>query len=185
MITTALRILLVEDKVTDAELTIRMINKIALKAEVKVVDNLSACADALRSFVPDVVISDYNLPTCSGLEVLELVKSKDSTMEFIFLTGTINDEEVAANTILSGVSGFVLKKHMNTLDEKLRPLLKKIVFNMSEREEVRLKIRENKIAVNEIYDFLDSINSDNSEQKVNIKEIREKIKKDKEQDDAE
>ncbi|SDS77161.1 Response regulator receiver domain-containing protein [Gillisia sp. Hel1_33_143] len=175
MIKTSLRILLVEDFKTDAELIEYNIRKIVEKPEIRLTDNLDQVSDYLRTFVPDVILSDYNLPACSGLDVLKLAKSIDDSIPFIFITGTIDDDEMAANTILSGASGFILKKHMNTLDEKLRPLLKQVVFNMVQKEELRENIRKNKIAVNQIYQYLDNINADNEEQRKNISKIKANI----------
>ncbi len=172
MITIPLRILFVENNRTDAELIIYHIQKIVETSEIRVVDNLDEVSRELLGFVPDVVISDYNLPTCTGLDVLELTRSMEDSMPFIFLTGAIENEELAANTILAGASGFILKDDMDRIEEKLRPLLKKIVFNMGEREEIREKIRRNKIVVNQIYNYLDKINLDNEEQKGNIDKIK-------------
>ena len=138
MIRTSLRILLVEDNEADAVLIERQINKIVEKPTLEVVDNLVEVRDRLVNFVPDVVLSDYNLPTCTGLDVLELVKEYDPELGFIFITGTINDEELAANTILSGASGYILKKHINNLGEKLEPLLKKVMLNMVSQEAIHL-----------------------------------------------
>lgn len=156
----------------DVELITIHIRKIVETCEIKVVDNLEDVNQELLSFVPDVVLSDYNLPTCNGMEVFELTRSMEDSMPFIFLTGAIDNEELAANTILSGASGFILKGNMEHLDEKLRPLFKKIVFNMGEREEVRERIRRNKIVVNQIYNYLDKINLDNEVQKENIAKIK-------------
>lgn len=176
MIAIPLRILLVEDNRTDADLTIFHIQKIVETSEIRVVDNLDDVNKELLNFVPDLIISDYNLPTCNGLEVLELTRSMEDSMPFIFLTGAIESEELAANTILAGASGFILKGDMDRLDEKLKPLLKKIVFSMGEREEIREKIRRNKIVVNQIYNYLDKINMDNEEQKENIEKIKTNMK---------
>ncbi|UJH91361.1 response regulator [Antarcticibacterium sp. 1MA-6-2] len=175
MITIPLRILLVEDVKTDAELIIWHINKIVEFPHVKVVDDLEDFELALQSFVPDVVISDYNLPTSSGIEIFESARSTDDSIPFIFLTGTIEDEVLASNTFLAGASGFILKKHMDNLDAKLGPLLKQIVFNMVGRTEIREKVRQNKIAVNQIYNYLDNLNVDTEEQRENIIQIRKNI----------
>ncbi|QED36569.1 response regulator [Antarcticibacterium arcticum] len=184
MITIPMRILLVEDNKTDVELITYHIEKIVEAPEIKTVTNIDDYNRVLMNFVPDVVISDYNLPTCTGLDVLEHTRAIEETIPFIFLTGAIDDEELAANTILSGASGFILKKHMDQLAEKLRPLLKKIVFNMGEREEVREKVRRNKIVVNQIYNYLDKINMDNNEQRENIEKIKNNMKQiDLEEDD--
>ena len=175
MITTPLRILLVEDFDADVVVIRRKIAKIVENSIIEVVDDLEGCRDKLNNFVPDVVLSDFNLPTCNGMEVLELTKSIDPSVPFIFITGTIHDEELAAHTILAGASGYILKKHMNTLEEKLSPLLKKVVLNMVAKEELRERIRKNKIAVNQIYSYLDSLKADNKEQRENIGKIRESI----------
>jgi hypothetical protein len=106
---------------------------------------------------------------------LELTRSIDENLPLIFITGTLEDEELAANTILSGASGFILKKHMNELSEKLRPLLKKVVYNMVAHDELRERIRRNKIAVNQIYRYLDNMHTDNKEQRENIEKIRSNI----------
>ena len=177
MITTPLRILLVEDLSADIELIRRHIKKIVVDPVIKVVENLDDCNTALTTFIPDVVLADYNLPTCSGLDVLELTKSVDDSIPFIFLTGAIENEEMAANTILAGASGFILKKEMKILNEKLKPLLKQVVFNMDVREEIREKVRKNKIAVNQIYQYLDKIKADNAEQQENLNQIRRNIDK--------
>lgn len=175
MINTSLRILLVEDFEPDVVLIKRQIEKIVENPKVEVVDNLKGCKEKLINFVPDVIISDFNLPTCNGMEILDLTRSIDASVPFIFLTGTINDEELAAHTILAGASGYILKKHIHNLDEKLRPLLNKVVLNMVAREELRDQIRKNKIAVNQIYNYLDSLKSDNREQRENISKIRKSI----------
>ena len=64
---------------------------------------------------------------------------------------------------------------MNNLAEKLEPLFKQVVFNMIKQDELREKIRKNKIAVNQIYDYLDKINVDTEEQKINLSKIRKNI----------
>lgn len=188
MIKTSLRILLVEDFEVDVVLIKRQLSQMVEDPVIEVVDDLAGCREKLINFVPDVVISDYNLPTCTGMEILELTRSIDESLPFIFLTGTINDEELAAHTILAGASGYILKKHINQLEHKLEPLLKKVVLNMVAKDELRDQIRKNKIAVNQIYSYLDSLKTDNEEQRENISKIRKSIndfKTEKDDDDRE
>lgn len=164
-----------EDLESDAVLIKRQIHKVVENPQIEVTDSLAGCRDLLVNFAPDLVLSDYNLPDFTGLDVLELVKNFDESIDFIFITGTINDEELAANTILNGASGYILKKHMNNLAEKLEPFLKKALINMVARDELRERIRNNKITVNQIYDYLDKINSDNAEHLDNIKKVKQAI----------
>ena len=177
MIQTPLRILLVEDNDADVFIIRRNIEKLVENPEIEVVEDLESCKEKLINFIPDLVISDYNLPTCTGLDVLNLVQEKNSNLPLIFLTGTVHDEELAANTILAGASGYILKKHMPNLEAKLKPLLRQVVFRMNENEQVRERLRQNKIAMNQIYDYLDNLKADNQEQRENISKIRNTIKK--------
>ena len=65
---------------------------------------------------------------------------------------------------------------MKDLDKRLKPLLKKVVLMMSSREEVRERIRQNKVSVNQIRHYLDSLNSpDMQERKENIARIRKDL----------
>ncbi|WP_372918623.1 response regulator [Salegentibacter sp.] len=175
MISIPLHILLINSQTSDIELIKEQVGEIVEKPHFEVVDDLAGCENKLLYFVPDVVISDYNLPSCDGFEVLELTRSIDPEMPFIFITGTIEDEDLAAHTILAKATGFILKKHMNSLDEKLKPLLKKIVYNIVARDDLRERIRKNKIAVNQIYNYLDELHDDNREQQGNIDKIRKDI----------
>ncbi len=165
MITIPLRILLVEDNETDALLIERQLKKIVERPQIKLVEDLESCRYELVHFIPDLVISDYNLPTCTGMEVLQLTQEIDPQLPFIFITGTIDDEELAANTILAGASGYILKKNMKHLDQRLRPLLKKVVLQMSANEEVRERIRQNKQSVNKIRNYLNALNSDDYQER--------------------
>ena len=110
------------------------------------------------------------------MEVLRLSKEMDPKLPLIFITGTIDDEELAANTILAGASGYILKRNMKELDQRLKPLLKKVVLQMSSREEVRERIRENKKSVNQIRHYLDNLQSvDLKERQNNIARIKKDL----------
>lgn len=183
MITTALRILLVDGSKADVDQINNHVHRIVVNPKIKSVDNIDDCQRELERFIPDVVISEYNLPTCTGIDVLELTRRVDESIPFIFLTGALEDEEMASDTILGKAFGFILKKNMPVLHEHLRPFLKKVVFNMVEQDDIREKIRKNKIVVNQIYHYLDAIRADDSEQRVNINKIRESIDEIKNRDE--
>ncbi len=184
MIKTPIRILLVEDSEPDIVLIERQIRKIVKEPQIEVTNNLKGCRNLLVNFAPDVVLSDYNLPACTGLDILEMVQDYDEDLDLIFITGTIHDEELAANTILSGASGYILKKHINSLSEKLKPLFKKVVINLVAKDNLRERIRNDKITVNQIYEYLDRINADNAEQVDNLQKIKQALSQFRLNDDA-
>ncbi|MFD1079708.1 hypothetical protein, partial [Longispora fulva] len=58
---------------------------------------------------------------------------------------------------------------------RLRPLLKKVVFHMISQDELRERLRKNKVAINQINAYLDNLQTDNADQKENIKKIKKAI----------
>lgn len=175
MIRIPLRILLVEDNEFDAQMISFHIEQCVASPEIKWVSTLDEVKDKLLTFYPDLILSDYNLPTCTGLEVFNLSQTINSAIPFIFITGTLENEELAANTILAGATGFILKKNMDSLQEKLRPLFKKIIFNMDRKYEEVERIRKNKIAVNQIYQYIDTINLENKDQNLTLDDIKKRL----------
>lgn len=175
MIRIPLRILLVEDNEFDAQMITFHIEQCITSPEIEWVSTLDDIKDKLLTFYPDLILSDYNLPTCTGLEVFNLAQAINSSIPFIFITGTLENEELAANTILAGATGFILKKNMDSLQDKLRPLFKKIIFNMDKKYEEVERIRKNKIAVNQIYQYIDTINSENNNQNLTLEDIKKKL----------
>ena len=64
--------------------------------------------DCITKYSPDIAIIDINMPKMSGLELLERVRSFNSHIKFIILSG-YNDFEYAQQAIKAGVSGYLLK----------------------------------------------------------------------------
>lgn len=118
-----LKILLIEDDATDLALIKRQIYKVNPDADIHMVSTYDLIAPALDTLTPDLVLSDYNLGDFTGLDVLSLLREKRTTAPLVFITGTLHDEELAAESILSGAQGFILKKNIHRLHEKLGPLM--------------------------------------------------------------
>ncbi len=56
----------------------------------------------------DLVISDWNMPEVSGLELLKEIRHRSPNLPFLMLTGRSKKEEVLA-AVKSGVSGYLSK----------------------------------------------------------------------------
>jgi DNA-binding response OmpR family regulator len=69
-----LRVLIVEDDATDAELVVRELKKSGFEPESRRVDTRDAFMIALEESTPDVIIYDHNLPHFSSSEALELTR---------------------------------------------------------------------------------------------------------------
>lgn len=108
------RILLLEDQSFDAELAEHEIKKSVTSYHLKWVDNRDDFIHALSDFVPDIVISDYNLPTITGLEALKLKQSIKPDVPLIIFTGSLN-EDIAVGCMKAGAVDYVIKEHMKRL----------------------------------------------------------------------
>ena len=81
------RILLLEDCDDDAALLAIELSAAGIDVELKWVATARDFRAALTTFVPDLVVSDANLPGYSGLEALALVRAEAPDTRFVFLTG--------------------------------------------------------------------------------------------------
>ncbi len=116
----AVEILLVEDNLQDAELTIRSLKKHKLANNVFVVEDGAEALDFIFcrgkygerdiKHPPRVIFLDLKLPLVSGLEVLRAVKQDTSTRSIpvVVLTSSREDPDVKAAYEL-GANSYVVK----------------------------------------------------------------------------
>ena len=112
--TTAIRVLLVEDVPTEAEVTSRQLRRGGLTCEVLRVDTEEDFTAALPEFRPQVILSDFTLPRFSGLAALKLARKLADEIPFIFVSGTIGEEQ-AVEALRSGAVDYVLKSNLTRL----------------------------------------------------------------------
>ncbi len=172
-----LKVLLVEDNAADVTLIKREIFKADPNAEVEVCKNLTDFRNAVENRTPDIILSDYKLPTCSGLEILEEAQELAPSITFLFVTGAINNEELAADTILNGASGFILKNNISNLHKRLQPYFNAITNNGHLMHPVRKKILESKRLVKDIEVFLENFSKENMSHREGMLKIQEDLKR--------
>src|SRR5216684_7688102 len=90
--TKALRVLLVEDSDSDAELILAELERIGYHVTCERVQTAEAMKAALEHGVWDVVLSDYSLPTFSAPAALDVLKTTTLDLPFIIVSGTIGEE---------------------------------------------------------------------------------------------
>ena len=108
-----LRVLHVEDAELDHQLILAQLLRAGLKVQVERRDALPAVLEAL-SQPWDAIISDYNLPGYSGLDVLEALKTRQLNVPFILVSGEIG-EDTAVAAMRNGASDYLLKNNLNRL----------------------------------------------------------------------
>jgi len=115
----AVDILLVEDNPTDAELTLRVLNKHNLANSVEWVKDGAAALDFLfrrgdyaarKNSIPRVVLLDLRLPKVDGLEVLKQMRANEHTrlIPVVVMTSSKEERDVVASYQL-GANSFVSK----------------------------------------------------------------------------
>jgi len=106
-----IRILFVEDNSTDYKLALEVLRSEEVDFESFVVDNESQLVHQLVQFHPDIVITDYYLPTFNGLKVLELMQALAQEIPVIVLTGSTN-ETIAVDCLRAGAVDYLVKSNM-------------------------------------------------------------------------
>src|SRR5437762_9642501 len=93
-----LRVLLVEDSETDAEILARELKRAGFTAECARVQTAAEVAAALDRGSWDIIVGDNSMPGFSGTEALALVRSRGLDIPFIFVSGTMG-EDLAASAL--------------------------------------------------------------------------------------
>lgn len=148
--TTALRVLIVEDSEDDTELILRELRRGGYVSEHRRVDSAEAMEQALAAGEWDVVISDFTLPNFSGASALELVKGRGLDIPFIIVSGAIG-EETAVAAMKAGAHDYVMKSSLGRLVPAVRREL--------QEAEVRRAKRRSEEALHEAHDRLRALSS--------------------------
>lgn len=110
----SLNILLVEDYPSDAELVKRNLSRAGLRYAYQVVETRSTYIKALNEFKPDLILSDYTMPSFNGMDALVIRKDLAPHIPFILVTGSLN-EDVAVECMKAGADDYVIKENLTRL----------------------------------------------------------------------
>ena len=127
-----LKILLLEDSETDAEIVKRFLKKANPHCEIKRVMNEDDFINALDEFQPDLILSDNSMPLFSATEALEIKKQRALQIPFIMVSGTAT-EEFAAGIVKMGADDYLLKDRLARLPAAIDAALKQ---KKAEREKL-------------------------------------------------
>jgi CheY-like chemotaxis protein len=136
-----LKIVYVEDNQRDVSLVRFWLEAEQIDNELVDVETRDAFIAQLAERVPDVIFSDYTLPAYSGLEALMDAKQLAPHVPFIFLSGTIGEEN-AIESLRNGATDYVLKNNLS----RLPPVLRRALAEKEEqqrRRQAEERIRQN------------------------------------------
>jgi len=109
-----LRVLMLEDDPADAELELALMERGGLACDTRRVETAAAFAAALGDGEWDLVLADYSLPSFTGAEALAIVRARDASLPFVFISGTLGEER-AIESLRAGATDYVLKQNLARL----------------------------------------------------------------------
>jgi PAS domain S-box-containing protein len=130
---TALRLLVLEDEPLDAELEIATLEEAGYACQWERVQTSAEFLAHLDTPDYDIILADYNLPAFDGLTALRLFLERGSDLPFIFVSGTMG-EEIAIESLKAGATDYVLKERLS----RLGPVVERA---LREKEEHRQRKR--------------------------------------------
>ena len=145
-----LKILFVEDVRTDAELAMRILAKEGILFQSRIVETEANYIKELEEFLPDIIISDYNLPTFSGMEALKIALEKFPQIPFILLTGSIS-EDTAVECIKAGAWDYIIKEHITRLPFSVKETLDKKQLRL-EKAKAELVLFESEVKYRTLFE---------------------------------
>ncbi|MEX2542978.1 MAG: EAL domain-containing protein [Trueperaceae bacterium] len=110
----ALRALLVEDSVDDADLIELELRRNGFELDTKRVEDRESTERALDDCAWDLVLTDHAMPNFSARGVMEVLASCDADIPCIVVSGAIG-EEAAVALLKSGAVDYVNKNRLNLL----------------------------------------------------------------------
>jgi PAS domain S-box-containing protein len=136
-----LNVLLLEDRVADAELVLHTLRRSGFAPAGTRVDTEPDYLAALRPDL-DVILADYSLPQFDAPRALALLQERKYDIPFIIVTGTIG-EELAVAAIRQGATDYLLKDRLGRLGECVRAALEQRQLRLEkQRAEAALRASE-------------------------------------------
>ena len=146
-----LNVLILEDIPSDAEFAQRELKTVLRSYMVKVVDTEEEFVQALKTFKPDLIISDYLMPEFDGLSALKIRQDKCPFTPFVILTSSVN-EEIAVECMKAGADDYVIKEHIKRLGPAVLNAMDKKNIEQ-ERKQAEDAIKDAELRYRTVADF--------------------------------
>jgi len=104
-----LKVMVVDDQLTMRSLVRASLQQIGVN-DVREYPGGAGALEDMKSNVPNIVISDYNMPGMDGLEFLKAIRAKPECKStvFILLTGRA-DRDLVVQAVKSGANNYLVK----------------------------------------------------------------------------
>ncbi|NHK32372.1 MAG: PAS domain S-box protein [Asgard group archaeon] len=144
-----INILLVDDEETILEVSKIYLERLNENYHITAVNSARKALKSIEGNSFDVIISDYQMPTMDGLELLSSLREQDNNIPFIIFTGR-GREEVAIQALNLGAD-FYLQKGGETLSQfhELENLIEKL-YEKKQADYARQHLLDQQISINQL-----------------------------------
>jgi len=146
--TKRVRVLFVEDSDDDVALELAALRQSGLEPIHEVVEDPDELRTALARERWDVVLSDYSMPSFTGLDAMRIVRQLDPDLPFILVSGTVG-EDFAVDAMRAGAHDYVLKGNLTRLAASIERELRD-----AELRRDRRRIEQDRRFWSEVHGFL-------------------------------
>jgi two-component system NtrC family sensor kinase len=126
-------VLVVEDETADFDLVVRGLTSSGINARCHRVDTESEYRTQLQAG-PDIILSDYVLPSFGALHALRLLEESGLDIPLIVLTGMVSEETVV-ESMKRGAADYLLKDRMT----RLGPAVRRAIQDRKLRMDLRIE----------------------------------------------
>lgn len=155
-----IKILLIEEDLSDAALVMRTLKKSELKHELKWIERNNVYEEELSKFKPDIILSNDQIKNSSIFDVIKKTKEHDNDVPFILIVSQ-ESEEFIYKCFEAGIDDYITKNSLLRLPSTIKNTFAKIDAKR-ERDRVKWAHQELQIAFSEMEEnnksMTDSIN---------------------------
>jgi diguanylate cyclase (GGDEF)-like protein len=147
-----IRVLIIEDVETDAELALREMRRAGLDCTSRRIETEGEFLRALEEFRPEIILSDFSMPHFDGMTALALARELRPEIPFIFVSGTIGEEH-AIRALKNGATDYVLKNNLVRLPSAVERALQE-ARDRAERRETEAELEKTRSRLQSIVSSL-------------------------------
>jgi len=127
-----LRVLILEDRVSDAELTILELQREGFVPQWQRVETEG---DFRREVTHgyEIILADFSLPQFDALRALDILKERDIDVPFIVVSGSLSDES-AVQAVKRGATDYLLKDRLARLGPAVKAALREKALRDEKRQ---------------------------------------------------
>ena len=129
----SLRVLLVEDLQSDADLLIRHLTRAGFAVDHRRVETAAAMRQALAEATWDAILCDHSMPTFDAPAALAIYHECSLDIPFVVVSGTIG-EEIAVAMMRAGAHDYLLKSNLGRLVPVIERELREAVTRRERRQ---------------------------------------------------